>query len=132
MGNQSLLKAVCSSEAPAAIGPYSQGVVAGNLLFVSGQIPLDPATGDFVKGGIEEKTHRVLKNLKAVVETAGSDLSHVVKTTIFLADLSHFAAVNRIYAEYFSGVFPARSTVEVSGLPRGAEIEVEAVVYLHR
>jgi len=132
MGNHSLLKTVSTSGAPAAIGPYSQGVVAGNLLFVSGQIPLDPATGDFVKGGIEEKTHRVLMNLKAVVEAAGADLSHVVKTTIFLADLNHFSTVNKIYAEYFKGIFPARSTVQVSALPKGAEIEVEAVVYLPR
>ena len=132
MGNQNLLKAVSTSEAPAAIGPYSQGVVAGNLVFISGQLPLDPKTGEFVKGGIEEKTHRVLMNLRAIAEEAGADLSHVVKTTIFLTDLSNFSAVNKIYAEYFSGVFPARSTVQVSSLPKGGEIEVEAVVYLPR
>jgi 2-iminobutanoate/2-iminopropanoate deaminase len=132
MGNQNLLKAVSTAEAPAAIGPYSQGVVAGNLVFISGQLPLDPKTGEFVKGGIEEKTHRVLMNLRAIAEAAGADLSHVVKTTIFLTDLSNFSAVNKIYAEYFSGVFPARSTVQVSSLPKGGEIEVEAVVYLPR
>jgi 2-iminobutanoate/2-iminopropanoate deaminase len=132
MENQSFLKAVSTSEAPAAIGPYSQGVVAGDLFFISGQLPLDPRTGDFVQGGIEEKTHRVLMNIKSVAEAAGSDLSHVVKTTIFLADLNHFSAVNKVYAQYFSGVFPARSTVQVSALPKGAEIEVEAVVYLSR
>ena len=132
MGTQNLLKAVSTAEAPAAIGPYSQGVVAGNLLFISGQLPLDPKTGEFVKGGIEEKTHRVLMNLRAIAEEAGADLSHVVKTTIFLTDLGNFSAVNKIYAEYFSGVFPARSTVQVSSLPKGGEIEVEAVVYLPR
>ena len=132
MGTQNLLKAVSTAEAPAAIGPYSQGVVAGNLLFISGQLPLDPKTGEFVKGGIEEKTHRVLMNLRAIAEAAGADLSHVVKTTIFLTDLSNFSAVNKIYAEYFSGVFPARSTVQVSSLPKGGEIEVEAIVYLPR
>lgn len=124
------LKVVTTSEAPAAIGPYSQGISAGNLLFVSGQIPLDPATGDMVKGGMEEKTHQVLKNLKGVVEAAGATLGHVVKTTIFLVDLNHFLTVNKIYAEYFSGVFPARSTVQVSALPKGADIEIEALVHL--
>lgn len=124
------LKVVTTSEAPAAIGPYSQGVSAGNLLFVSGQIPLDPATGDMVKGGMEEKTHQVLKNLKGVVEAAGATLGHVVKTTIFLVDLNHFLTVNKIYAEYFNGVFPARSTVQVSALPKGADIEIEAIVHL--
>jgi 2-iminobutanoate/2-iminopropanoate deaminase len=132
MGTQNLLKAVSTAEAPAAIGPYSQGVAAGNLVFLSGQLPLDPKTGEFVKGGIEEKTHRVMKNLKAVAEAAGADLSHVVKTTIFLTDLGNFSAVNKVYAEYFSGVFPARSTVQVSSLPKGGEIEIEAMVYLPR
>jgi 2-iminobutanoate/2-iminopropanoate deaminase len=130
MGTQSPFRGVSTLEAPAAIGPYSQGIVAGNLLFVSGQIPLDPETGDVVRGGIEEKTHRVMKNLKAVVDAAGTDLSRVVKTTIFLSDLANFAPVNRIYAEYFTGLFPARSTVQVSALPKGAEIEIEAVVFL--
>jgi len=130
MGKQSPLKGVSTSAAPAAIGPYSQGIIAGNLLFISGQLPMDPGTGEFVRGGIEEKTHRVLMNLKAIVEEAGADLSQVVKTTIFLVDLSHFAAVNRVYSEYFHAPFPARSTVQVSALPKGAEIEMEAVVGL--
>lgn len=130
MGKKSLLEGVTTSEAPAAIGPYSQGVVAGNLFFISGQLPIDPRTGSFVEGDIEEKTGRVLMNIKAIAEAAGADLSHVVKTTIFLTDLNHFSSVNKTYAEYFSGVFPARSTVQVSSLPKGAEIEVEAVVYL--
>jgi 2-iminobutanoate/2-iminopropanoate deaminase len=130
MGKKSSLKGVSTPAAPAAIGPYSQGIVAGNLVFISGQLPIDPKTGDFVKGGIEEKTHRVLMNIKAIVEAAGADLSQVVKTTIFLADLNHFSAVNKVYSEYFSDAFPARSTVQVSALPKGAEIEVEAVVYV--
>ena len=130
MVKKSSLKEVSTPAAPAAIGPYSQGIVAGNLVFISGQLPIDPETGDFVKGGIEEKTHRVLMNIKAIVEAAGADLSQVVKTTIFLADLSHFSAVNKVYSEYFSDAFPARSTVQVSALPKGAEIEVEAVVYV--
>jgi 2-iminobutanoate/2-iminopropanoate deaminase len=129
MKKQSPLEAIITSEAPAAIGPYSQGVISGDLLFISGQLPLDPKTGKFIEGGIEEKTHRVLMNIKAVSEAAGTDLNYVVKTTIFLTDLSHFSTVNKIYAEYFRGVFPARSTVQVSALPKGAEIEMEAIIY---
>jgi 2-iminobutanoate/2-iminopropanoate deaminase len=132
MEKQSLLECVTTTEAPAAIGPYSQGVIADRLLFISGQLPLDPRTGDFVAGGIEEKTRCVLGNIKAIAEAAGADLTRVVKTTIFLTDLNHFSSVNKIYAENFKGVFPARSTVEVSSLPKGAEIEVEAVVHLPR
>jgi 2-iminobutanoate/2-iminopropanoate deaminase len=128
MRKKSSLKGVSTPAAPAAIGPYSQGIVAGNLVFISGQLPIDPKTGDFVKGGIEEKTHRVLMNIQAIVEAAGADLSQVVKTTIFLADMNHFSAVNKVYSEYFSEAFPARSTVQVSALPKGAEIEIEAVV----
>lgn len=132
MEKEDELKAVASSEAPSAIGPYSQGVVAGDLLFISGQLPLDPATGEFVSGDIGEKTRRVLTNIKAIAEAAGTDLSHTVKTTIFLKDLRHFASVNAIYAEYFKQPFPARSTVEVSSLPKGGEIEIEAVLYVPR
>jgi 2-iminobutanoate/2-iminopropanoate deaminase len=130
MEKQYPLEAVSTPLAPGAIGPYSQGVLAGNLLFISGQLPVDPKTGDFVQGGIEEKTHRVLMNVKAIVDAAGADLSCVAKTTIFLTDMSHFSTVNKVYAQYFSNVFPARSTVQVAALPKGAEIEVEAVVYL--
>jgi 2-iminobutanoate/2-iminopropanoate deaminase len=132
MEKQSLLECVITTEAPAVIGPYSQGVIADRLLFISGQLPLDPRTGGFVAGGIEEKTRCVLRNIKAIAEAAGADLTRVVKTTVFLTDLNHFSSVNKIYAETFKGVFPARSTVEVSSLPMGAEIEVEAVVYLPR
>jgi 2-iminobutanoate/2-iminopropanoate deaminase len=132
MGKEDGLKRVSTSEAPSAIGPYSQGVVAGDFLFISGQLPLDPATGEFVQGNIEEKTRRVLTNIKAIAEAAGTDLNHAVKTTIFLKDLRNFASVNAIYAEYFKDPFPARSTVEVSSLPKGGEIEIEAVLYVPR
>jgi 2-iminobutanoate/2-iminopropanoate deaminase len=130
MATCNTLKAVTTPEAPAAIGPYSQGVAAGNLFFISGQLPLDPKTGEFVQGGIEEKTRRVLMNVKAIAEAVGAGLGQVVKTTIFLTDLGNFSAVNKVYAEYFQDAFPARSTVQVSALPKGAEIEIEAVVYL--
>ncbi len=131
MATQNTLKGVTTPEAPAAIGPYSQGVAAGNLVFISGQLPLDPKTGEFVRGGIEEKTRRVQMNVKAIAEAVGAGLSQVAKTTIFLSDLGNFSAVNKVYAEYFQDPFPARSTVQVASLPKGAEIEIEAVVYLN-
>ncbi len=132
MGKEDVLKAVSTSKAPAAIGPYSQGMVAGDFLFVSGQLPLDPATGEFVQGDIAEKTRRVLRNIQAIAEAAGTDLGQAVKTTIFLKDLRQFASVNAVYAEYFKNTLPARSTVEVSSLPKGGEIEIEAVLYVPR
>jgi 2-iminobutanoate/2-iminopropanoate deaminase len=113
--------------APPAIGPYSQAIVAGDLIFCSGQIPLDPATGEIVEGGIEEQTHRVLKNLRAVLESAGSGLDHVLKTTVFLKRMDDFAAMNAVYATYFPDAPPARSTVEVSRLPRNVLIEIECI-----
>jgi 2-iminobutanoate/2-iminopropanoate deaminase len=113
--------------APPAIGPYSQAIVAGDLIFCSGQIPLDPATGEIVEGGIEEQTHRVLKNLRAVLESAGSGLEHVLKTTVFLKRMDDFAAMNAVYATYFPDAPPARSTVEVSRLPRNVLIEIECI-----
>ncbi len=113
--------------APPAIGPYSQAIVSGNLIFCSGQIPLDPATGEIVKGGIEEQTHQVLKNLRAVLESAGSGLEHVLKTTVFLKQMDDFAAMNAVYATYFPDAPPARSTVEVSRLPRNVLIEIECI-----
>lgn len=130
MSKDGLWKEVKTSRAPGAIGPYSQGVRAGNFLFISGQLPLDPETGEFVAGDIEAKTRQVLKNIGAIVEAAGADLSQVVKTVIFLTDLGNFSRVNKVYGEYFHGVYPARSTVQVCALPKGAEIEIEAVVYL--
>jgi 2-iminobutanoate/2-iminopropanoate deaminase len=115
--------------APAAIGPYAQAnLIGGNLLFTSGQIPLDPQTGELVGDTISEQTTRVMENLRAIVEAAGSSLENVVKTTVFITDLAGFSEFNEVYSRYFSGeVLPARSTVEVSGLARGAMIEVEAI-----
>ena len=122
--------AISTTDAPAAIGPYSQAVRAGDLLFTSGQVALDPATGTLVPGGIEAQTTRVLENLKAVLAAAGIDFTHVVKTTVFLKDMKDFAAMNEIYARYFApeGVVPpARSTVQVAALPKDALIEIECV-----
>lgn len=120
-------QAVQTAGAPAAIGPYSQAVVAGGMVFCSGQIPLDPATGQMVPGDVSAQTRRVLDNLGAVLAAAGSSFAHVVKTSIFLADLNDFAAVNAVYAEYFTGVLPARATVQVSRLPRDARVEIDCV-----
>ena len=115
-----------TEDAPQAIGPYSQAIRAGGFVFASGQIPLDPKTGEFVAGGISEQTEQVLRNLSAVLEAAGTSLARVVKTTVFLADMSDFAAMNEVYGRYFKGDAPARSTVEAAGLPRGARVEIEA------
>ncbi len=130
MADQQTITSIATPTAPAAIGPYSQAVVAGDLLFVSGQIPLDPASGELVGGDIENQTRRVLDNLKAIIQTAGADMDRVVKTTIFLADMNDFAAVNGVYAEYFDATLPARATVQVAGLPKGVPVEIEAVVLL--
>jgi 2-iminobutanoate/2-iminopropanoate deaminase len=118
---------VATPGAPAAIGPYSQAIRAGGLVFVSGQIPLDPATGQLVVGGIAAQAARVLDSLQAVLEAAGSGLDRVVRTTIYLTDLGGFAAVNEVYARYFPDAPPARATVQVAALPRGAGIEIDAV-----
>jgi 2-iminobutanoate/2-iminopropanoate deaminase len=123
--------AISTTEAPAAIGPYSQAVRVGDMLFASGQVGLDPATGHLVEGGIVEQTKRVFENIKALLAAAGSDLSEVVKTTVYLKNMSDFAAMNEIYAKYLapSGVVaPARSTVAVAGLPKDALVEVEVIV----
>jgi 2-iminobutanoate/2-iminopropanoate deaminase len=116
-----------TDRAPAAIGPYSQAIRAGGFVFVSGQIPIDPATGEFVAGGIGEQTERVLKNLSAVLEAAGSGLGKVVKTTVFLADMNEFSQMNEVYARFFTEAPPARATVAAAGLPRNARVEIEAV-----
>ena len=116
-----------TDNAPAAIGPYSQAIKARGFVFVSGQIPIDPQTGQFVAGGIAEQTEQVLKNLGAVLEAAGSSLDQVVKTTVFLADMNEFSGMNEVYAKFFSGPPPARATVAAAGLPRGARVEIEAV-----
>lgn len=118
-----------TDKAPKAIGPYSQAVRAGNLLFLSGQIPLDPATMAMVEGDIAAQTHRVMKNLTAVLEESGLSLAHVVRTTIFLADINDFAAVNEIYGSYFEQPAPARSTVQVARLPRDARVEIDAIAF---
>ena len=118
---------VATAAAPAAIGPYSQAVQAGGFVFCSGQIPLDPESGTLIEGSIEVQTRRVLDNLRAVLEAAGCSTDDVVRTTIFLADLGDFAAVNAIYAEYFSEPYPSRSTVGVASLPRGAKVEIDAI-----
>lgn len=118
---------VQTENAPQAIGPYSQAVKASGLVFASGQIPIDPATGVVIEGSIAEQTERALNNIKAVLEAAGSSLERVVKTTVFLADLSDFGEMNEAYGRFFAEVPPARSTVEVSRLPRDARVEIDAI-----
>jgi len=121
------LSVIKTESAPAAIGPYSQAVQAGGLLFCSGQIPLDPATGELVRGDVAVQTGQVMRNIAAVLEAAGTGFDRVIKTTIFLADMADFAAVNEVYGSCFSGHKPARSTVAVKDLPRGALIEIEVI-----
>jgi 2-iminobutanoate/2-iminopropanoate deaminase len=121
------LKQISTTHAPAAIGPYSQGIVANGFLFTAGQIALDPATGKIVDGGIVEQTERVMQNLQQVLEAASVSWKDVVKTTIYLHDISHFPTVNEIYGKWLGDARPARSTVQVSGLPRGGLIEIDAV-----
>lgn len=118
---------ITTAHAPAAIGPYSQAIKTGNLIFTAGQIPLDPATGQIVSGGIQEQTQRVLENLGAVLAAAGSSFESVIKTNVFLKSMSDFAAMNEIYGRYFTGAAPARSTVAVADLPRGSLVEIECV-----
>jgi len=124
------MEPVTTKEAPAAIGPYSQAVRAGGFLFASGQIPLDPATSQLVPGGIVEQTHRVLQNLGAVLKAAGVSFDRVVKTTVYLADMSEFAAMNEIYATYFHAPAPARATVQAARLPRDVRVEIDLIAYL--
>ncbi|MEM4865785.1 MAG: RidA family protein, partial [Acidilobaceae archaeon] len=125
-----LIEVVHTSLAPSPVGPYSQAVKAGCFLFVSGQIPIDPLTGELIKDDFSEEVRRVLLNLKAVVEAAGAGLDRIVKVTVYLTDLRLAQEFNRIYAEFFGSFRPSRSLVEVSGLPRGARVEIEAVAYL--
>jgi 2-iminobutanoate/2-iminopropanoate deaminase len=122
-----LRKHVVSADAPKPIGPYSQGVVAGGLMFLSGQIPLDPHTNTLVEGGIEAQTEQVLKNLMAVLKEAKMGAEHVVKTTVFLADLADFAKMNEVYARYLGKQPPARSTIQAAGLPRGVKVEIDVI-----
>ena len=122
--------AIATSHAPAAIGPYSQAVRAGNTVYLSGQIPLDPSSGELVGGDIAARARRVFDNLKAVCAAAGGSLDDVVRVGIYLTDLADFAAVNAVMAEYFSAPYPARSTIQVAGLPKGTDVEVDAVMVL--
>ncbi len=124
------LEIISTNNAPAAIGPYSQAVKAGNMLFCSGQIPLDPITGEMVQGDIVVQAERVMVNIVAMLAAAGTELANVAKTTIYLADMGDFAAVNEVYGRYFSQHKPARSTVAVKGLPRGALLEIEVTAVL--
>jgi len=121
---------IATDKAPRAIGPYSQAVRAGGFIFASGQIPFDPATGEFVPGGIAEQTEQVLKNLTAVFAAAGVGMDQIVKTTVFLADMGDFTAMNEMYARFFGDAPPARSTVQAAGLPRGARIEIDAIAVM--
>ncbi len=120
-------EAISTTSAPAAAGAYSQAIVAGDLVFCAGQIPLDPATGEMLAGTIEEQTQRVLRNLGAVLDAAGVGFADVAKTTVFLADMGDFPAMNGVYASFFPDPPPARSTIEVGALPRGARVEIEAI-----
>lgn len=121
------MNAISTTNAPAAIGPYSQAIKVGELVFVSGQLPIDPATGAFAEGGIKELTRQSLTNMKAILEEAGTSMANVVKTTVFLADMNDFAAMNEVYAEFFAAPFPARSAVTVKTLPKGALVEIECI-----
>ena len=121
---------ISTENAPGAIGPYSQAVKTGNMVFCSGQIPIDPATGEFVSSDVAEQTRQVLKNLSAVLEAAGINLNNVVKTTVFLADMNDFTAMNEIYAEFFSENKPARATVQAARLPRDARVEIECIAII--
>ena len=122
------MKPISTNKAPAAIGPYSQGVDSGaGLVFLSGQLPIDPSTGVFPEGGIKEQTRQSILNAKAILEAAGLGLANVVKTTVFLADMADFAAMNEVYAQFFSQPFPARSAVAVKTLPKGALVEIECI-----
>ncbi len=121
------MKAISTTKAPGAIGPYSQAMEVGNLVFTSGQIPIDPATGCFVEGGIKEQTRQSLQNVKAVIEAAGVTMSNVVKTTVFMADMNDFADMNAVYSDFFSEPYPARSAVAVKTLPKGALVEIEVI-----
>ena len=127
---QPMKEIIATGDAPQAIGPYSQAVRAGNMVFASGQIPLDPATKEFVAGGIAEQTEQVLKNLTAVFAAAGVGMDQIVKTTVFLADMNDFTAMNEVYGKYFSDDPPARATVQAARLPRDAKVEIEAIAVL--
>ena len=123
-------KVISTTKAPAAIGPYSQAIQVGNLVYTSGQIPIDPATGQFVEGGIKNQTRQSLLNVKAILEEVGLTMGDVVKTTVFMADINDFADMNAVYAEFFAEPYPARSAVAVKTLPKGALVEIEVIAML--
>jgi 2-iminobutanoate/2-iminopropanoate deaminase len=123
-------KAISTAKAPAAIGPYSQAIQVGNLVYTSGQLPIDPATGKFPEGGIKEQTRQSLKNIQAILLEIGLTMASVVKTTVFMADMNDFADMNTVYAEFFAEPYPARSAVAVKTLPKGALVEIEVVAAL--
>ena len=121
-------KAIATTQAPAAIGPYSQAIEAGNTVYVSGQLPINPATGEFAEGGMAELTRQSLTNVKAILEEGGADMKDVIKTTVFLSDMNNFGAMNEVYAEFFGeGGYPSRSAVEVARLPKDALVEIEVI-----
>jgi 2-iminobutanoate/2-iminopropanoate deaminase len=123
-------QAISTAAAPTAIGPYSQAIRAGSLLFLSGQIPFDPKTGEIVQGDIATQTHRVLQNLGAILEAAGASFDHVVRTTVYLADMNDFGAMNEVYGTYFSSPAPARATVQAARLPKDARVEIDVIASL--
>ena len=118
---------ISTEKAPSAIGPYSQAVKYGDLVFTSGQIPIDPSTGELIQGGAKEQTEQVIKNLEAVLTEAGSSLAKIIKTTVFIKNMDDFSVINEVYSGFFSGSFPARSTVEVARLPKDVQVEIEAI-----
>ena len=121
------MKSIHTNQAPAAIGPYSQAIEANGMIFASGQIPVDPATGQFVEGGIQEQTRQALTNARNILQAAGTDMENVIKTTVYLSDIHNFAAMNEVYAQFFTEPFPARSAVAVKDLPKGALVEIEVL-----
>lgn len=125
--NRFMKKAITTAQAPAAIGPYSQAIEANGMVFVSGQLPINPATGEFAEGGIKELTTQSLTNMKHILEEAGLSMQNVVKTTVFLADMADFAEMNEVYAQFFEAPFPARSAVAVKTLPKGTRVEIECI-----
>ena len=121
------MKSIHTNQAPAAIGPYSQAIEANGMIFASGQIPIDPATGQFVEGGIQEQTRQALTNARNILQAAGTDMENVIKTTVYLSDIHTFAAMNEVYTQFFTEPFPARSAVAVKDLPKGALVEIEVL-----
>lgn len=121
------MKAISTAKAPAAIGPYSQAIEVNGMIFASGQLPIDPATGNFPEGGIKEQTRQSLLNAQSILNEAGTDLGHVIKTTVFLSDIANFGAMNEVYSQFFAEPFPARSAVAVKALPKGALVEIEVI-----